>query len=69
MIKITGTIQLRGDYEIVLNMTEEEFDKLSSRQQEYEIADAVDWRNWLDISDVTDVDVWDIDEVKEEEEE
>lgn len=61
---------MRGNYEVELDMTVEEFDALSERQQNDEINDAMDWRDWMDNSDLDDLD---IDEVaaklKEEEKE
>ena len=55
---------MNGNYEVKLNMTESEFDALSEREQNDEIADVIDWRNWLDNADIRDSD---IDEVQEEE--
>jgi hypothetical protein len=60
MIKVKGSLTLWGSYEVTLDMTEEEFDALSERDQKVEINDAVDWREFLDNSDIGDIDVDDI---------
>ncbi|UTI41137.1 hypothetical protein [Niallia sp. RD1] len=60
MIKVKGSLTLRGSYEVALDMTEEEFDALSEREQNDEINDAMDWREFLDNSDIDDIDVDDI---------
>lgn len=59
-IKVKGSLKLRGNYEVELDMTEAEFDALSEREQNEEINDAIDWRNWLDNSDLDDLDVDDV---------
>jgi hypothetical protein len=61
MIKVKGSITMSGNYEVELDMEEEEFDNLSEQDQNDEISDAIDWSNWLDNADIHDVD---IDEVK-----
>jgi hypothetical protein len=66
-IKVSGSITLRGNFEVELDMTEEKFDALSERKQNEAIENAMDWRNWLDSTDqLDDVDVYDVKETKEE---
>lgn len=65
IIKIEGTLRLRGQYTVELDMTEEQFDELSSRQQKQLIEENVDWRNWLDNADLDDLDIDDLEEVNE----
>jgi hypothetical protein len=60
MIKVIGSIKLRGNYEVELDMTEAEFDALSEREQNEEIEDAIDWRNFLDNCDTDEIDVDDV---------
>lgn len=67
MIKIKGTVTLSGDFEVVLDMTEEEFDALSNEEQNEELESAIDWRNVFENSETDGIDVWDLDEVDEEE--
>jgi hypothetical protein len=57
MIKIKGEIRLRANFEVELEMTEEEFDALPRWQQEDVISGEIDWKNWLDNSDVVDLDI------------
>jgi hypothetical protein len=57
MIKVKGELRLRANFEVDLDMTEEEFDALSRWKQEDVISGEIDWRNWLDNSDVVDLDV------------
>jgi hypothetical protein len=59
-IKVKGSITMRGNYEVELDMEEEEFDNLSEQDQNDEISDAIDWSNWLDNADINDVDIDDI---------
>jgi formylmethanofuran dehydrogenase subunit E len=66
MIKVTGVVTLRGDYIVELDMTEEEFDSLSKRQQDEEIESAIDWRNLVENSETDDIDVYDLEEIEEE---
>jgi hypothetical protein len=67
MIRVKGTITMRGNFDVVLDITEEEFENMSWYDRECEVADAIDWRNWTEVADVHDVDVDELDEVKEEE--
>jgi hypothetical protein len=57
MIKVQGLLSIRGNYEVVLDMKKEEFNKLSLNKQDDEINDAIDWSNFLDNCDVDDIDV------------
>lgn len=66
MIKVKGVIYMRNDFEVELDMTEEEFDRLRRHDQDEEIASAVDWRSWMEGADIHDLDVWEVDEVEEE---
>lgn len=59
-IKVKGSMTLRGNYEVELDMTEKEFDALSSRKQDDEINDAIDWREFLNNSETDDIDIDDI---------
>jgi hypothetical protein len=65
MIKVTGTLRLRGNYTVELDMTEEEFDNLSEREQNEEIESSIDWRNWVEIADLYDLDVDEVEETEE----
>jgi hypothetical protein len=67
MIKVKGVIVMRNDFEVVLDMTEEEFDQLRHHEREDEISESINWHDWLEGSDIHDIDVWDIEEVEEEE--
>lgn len=60
MIKVIGTLTMRGDYVVHLDMTEEDFDALSEQEQNDEINDAVDWRNWIENAEIHDIDVDDV---------
>lgn len=64
MIIVSGSIKLRGNYEVKLDMTEEQFDRLSERQQNEEIENAVNWDEWIRNAELNDID---IDDLKEEE--
>lgn len=59
-IKVSGSLKLRGFYEVELDMTEEEFDALSAHEQNIAIEEMIDWRNWLDNAELDDVDVDDV---------
>jgi hypothetical protein len=57
MIKVKGEIRLRANFEVELDMTEEEFNNLKHWQQEDVISGEIDWKNWLDSSEVSDLDI------------
>jgi hypothetical protein len=56
-ITVKGEITLRGNYEVKLNMTEDEFDNLSEQEQHDLIEGGIEWKEWLDNSDTDDIDV------------
>lgn len=64
-IKIEGSLKLRGNFTVELDMTEEEFDTLPRWMQEQEIESVMDWENWLDNSELDDLDIDDIEKVSE----
>lgn len=59
-IEVVGSLKLRANYRVTLDMTEEEFDRLSEREQNDEINDMIDWKDVLDNSDLDELDVDDI---------
>lgn len=63
-IRVSGTIDMRGNYTVELDMTEAEFDSLSERKINDVIGDAIDWREWMNLAEVNDVDVDDLDEIE-----
>ncbi|MEK4188080.1 hypothetical protein [Paenibacillus sp. FSL L8-0494] len=53
MIRVKGTAKVRCDYEVVLPMTEEEFDRLSEKKQNELLDTSIDWKDalrsgWMD---------------------
>lgn len=65
MIKVTGTMSLKTDFTVELDMTEEEFDALSGQRQDELIDGEIDWYMALRSADLDDIDVWDIVEIEE----
>jgi hypothetical protein len=59
-IKVSGSLKLRGFYQVELDMTEEEFDALPAYKQNHEIENAIDWDEWTRNSELDDIDVDDI---------
>ena len=64
MIKVSGSARLYVNYEVELNMTEEQFDALSYRKKEELIDSNIDWHTALRNADVTDIDVDDLEEIE-----
>lgn len=65
MIRIKGVVTLSNAFDVELDMTEEEFDRLAEWEQNDEIESQIDWHNWTAGAETTEVDVWDLDEVEE----
>ena len=68
MIRVKGVVTLRSNFDVELDMTEEEFDNLAEWEQNDEIEAQIDWHDWTAGAETTEVDVWDLDEIGEEEE-
>ena len=64
MIKVSGSAKLCVNYDVELNMTEEQFDALSYRKKEGLINANIDWHDALRNADVTDIDVDDLEEIE-----
>jgi hypothetical protein len=62
-IKVSGSLRLRGNFEVELHLTEEEFDALSEREQNEEIEGVIDWRNWTGNAELYDLDVDDVEKL------
>lgn len=65
MIRVSGTARVDVDWEIELDMTEEEFDDLSEREQNEIIDRDVDWYEACRNGSVDAIEVDDLEEVKE----
>lgn len=65
MIKVSGQATLKVPYTVTLNMTEEEFDRLTESKQNELLDNAIDWMDATRSADVDEIDVWDLDEVEE----
>ncbi|WP_438498038.1 hypothetical protein [Paenibacillus sp. IHBB 3054] len=63
MIRVTGKAKLIVNYDVELDMTEEEFDSLSERKQNEVLDDAIDWIEVCRNADVDEIDVDDLVEV------
>lgn len=64
MIKVSGEVTLKVRYTIELkNMTAEQFDALSERQQNALIDETIDWSNELRNAETDEIEVWDVDEI------
>ena len=61
MIKVNGEARLVVKYEVEINMTEEEFENLSQRQQDAILEELIDWREECKNAEVDEIEVWDID--------
>jgi hypothetical protein len=66
MIRVRGTARIRADFEVELDMTEEEFDALPSHEQDDILDSAIDWHNVLDSSETDDFEIDDVEEVEDE---
>ena len=64
MIKVHGTAELEVDFIVQLNMSEEQFESLSEREQTNAIDEAVDWRGIMQSAELRHIDVWDLEEVR-----
>ncbi|OIJ17075.1 hypothetical protein BKP37_00610 [Anaerobacillus alkalilacustris] len=64
-ITVSGEVRLRVSYQVELNMSEQEFDALSEREQNEHLENAIDW---LEAGRNAEVDEFDVDDVIEIEE-
>ena len=64
MIRVNGSAKLKTDFTVDLNITEEEFDAVSSRQQDLLIENSVDWQEAMRQAEVDDIDVDDLEEIE-----
>lgn len=65
MIRVTGMIKFSLDFNLKVDMTEEEWDALSTYQKNEYIDERIG-PNDLNSMEVDDCDVWDVDTIKEE---
>lgn len=65
MIKITGVAKLSVPFEVELNMSEEEFDDLTERQQNDLLDNHIDWMEVCRGGEVDDIDVYDLEEIED----
>jgi hypothetical protein len=63
MIKVSGLVKVSASFEVELDMTEDEFDALSDRQQEELLEGVIDWRDTLESSETDSIDVWELEEI------
>jgi hypothetical protein len=63
MIRVTGTAKLRVNYEVQLDMTEDEFDAMSERSQNELLDNMIDWKEACRSAELDDLDVDDLVEV------
>jgi len=66
MIRVSGSAKLKTDFTVDLNMTEEEFDALTQRQQDQLLEDNVDWYEASRQAEVDDIDVDDLEKLEEQ---
>lgn len=66
MIKVRGRARLDVQYEVVLNMTEEQFAALSDFNAQNALDAAIDWHSIMGDADVDEIEVDEYFEVEEE---
>lgn len=66
-IIVHGEATLKVNYGVELHMTEEEFNNLSTRQQNRLLEKSIDWYEVSRSAEVDDIDVYELDEVEEDE--
>lgn len=64
MIRVIGTAKLRVNYDVQLDMTEEEFDSLSESEQNDILDHKIDWMNECRSAEVDDIEVDDVQEIQ-----
>jgi hypothetical protein len=64
MIRVIGTAKLRVNYDVQLDMTEEEFDSLSESKQNDILDHKIDWMNECRSAEVDDIEVDDLQEIQ-----
>lgn len=65
-VKVNGTADLRVWYSVELDMSEEEFYKLSEREQDKLIEEAIDWHETCRSAQVSSIEVDDVEEQEEQ---
>lgn len=66
MIRVSGTAKLRVEYSVNLDMTEEQFDAMSEREQTELLDRKIDWMDACSSGELYDLDVDDVEEIEEE---
>ena len=57
MINVNGKINLRLDYDVQLNISQEEFDKLEQFQKDALICQEISWSQPIDHAEIVDIDI------------
>lgn len=63
MIRISGTATVYVDFEVKLDMTEDQFFELTEKKQNELLESAIDWRDALQNGQTDEIEVDDIEEV------
>lgn len=64
MIEVTGRATLKVPYKVRLNITEEQFDAMSERQQNELLDSTIDWHSTMSSAEADDFDVDDVETVE-----
>jgi len=55
---VYGSVKLEVRFDIELDMTEDEFENLSQKEQDYLIETSIDWNDTMRNAEIDEVDVW-----------
>ena len=64
MIRVSGRAELKVPFNILLNMSEAQFESLSDSRANELIEETIDWLGATRSAEVSDIDIWEYDEVK-----
>ena len=57
-LQVYGSVKLEVRFDIELDMTEDEFENLSQKEQDYLIETSIDWNDTMRNAEIDEVDVW-----------
>lgn len=65
MITVSGRFELRGHYSVELDITEEEFDAMTTRKQNELLDSSIDWEDTYRQAELSDIEVDEVSEVRD----